>query len=105
MNDIRSVRALKPGTELVIPDRGRAVSSREVRVLASVHSSRSARAHKGQKAVTHVVKKGDTLYSISHRYAVRIEEIRRWNSIRRPKILRPGRRIKLYVRNESSQHL
>lgn len=103
MNDIRSVRGLKPGTELVIPDRGRAVASsrsRESRVIASVAKS-SPRARKDQTAVMHVVKKGDTLYSISHRYAVRIEEIRRWNSIHRSKNLRPGSRIKLYVRNET----
>lgn len=99
MNEIRSVKGLKPGTELVIPERGgrstAPVSSG--RTLAST----SAKAPKGQKAVTHVVQKGETLYGISRRYAVRIDEIRRWNTINRSKNLRPGSRIKLYVRNEA----
>ena len=98
MNEIRSVRALKPGTELVIPDRGRTVASVEKRVTSRAKKP----APVGHKAVTHVVQKGDTLYGISRRYAVRIEEIRRWNAIERSKNLRPGSRIKLYVKNESS---
>ncbi len=98
MNEIRSVKALKPGTELVIPDRGRAVASVEKRVTSRAKKPTPT----GHKAVTHVVQKGDTLYGISRRYAVRIEEIRRWNAIERAKNLRPGSRIKLYVKNESS---
>jgi membrane-bound lytic murein transglycosylase D len=102
MNDIRSVRALKPGTELVIPERGRSVASHHRgRVLASVDAQPAKfTPPKNSSSVTHVVQRGDTLYGISKRYAVRIEEIRRWNSLRRSKILRPGSRIKLYVRND-----
>jgi membrane-bound lytic murein transglycosylase D len=112
MNEIRSVRSLKLGTELVIPERGgRAAPARVVassdrgprRSVASVSSARRAPA--GQQAVTHVVRKGDTLYGISRRYAVRVEQIRRWNDIQRSKNLRPGSRIKLYVRNENSDRI
>lgn len=111
MNDIRSVRALKPGTELVIPDRGRAVASIQPHVsrgrgLASLTSGERVMPlvaePKNSSSVTHVVVRGDTLYGISRRYAVRIDEIRRWNSLRRSKNLRPGSRIKLYVRNDRS---
>ncbi len=103
MNEIRSARALKPGTELVIPDRGRPVLQAS-RTLASVGEGRSVRkAPKGRRTVTHVVQRGDTLYAISRRYAVRVDEIRRWNYIERSKNLRPGSRIKLYVKNEHSR--
>jgi LysM repeat protein len=93
------VRALRPGTELVIPDRGRPSGSG--RSLASVRE----RVPKGHRAVTHVVQKGETLYEISRRYAVRVDEIRRWNSIERVKNLRPGRRIKLYVKNDQPDRI
>jgi membrane-bound lytic murein transglycosylase D len=102
MNEVRSARALRPGAELVIPDRGRVpASSSRVRVA----SSPKAKAPSGRTAVTHVVRQGDTLYGISRRYAVRVEEIRKWNSINRAKNLRPGRRIKLYVRNETPDRI
>jgi membrane-bound lytic murein transglycosylase D len=110
MNEIHSVRALKLGTELVIPERAGYSSSS--RTIASVsrpsHHRRSRPAYRapaGQQAVTHVVQKGETLYGISRRYAVRVEQIRRWNDIHRAKNLRPGRRIKLYVRNENSDRI
>jgi membrane-bound lytic murein transglycosylase D len=99
MNEIRNLRALKPGTELVIPDRGRAPVAG--RMIASHEGSFTA--PKGKKPLIHVVQKGDTLDGISHRYSVRVEQIRRWNGIGSAKKLRPGRRIKLYVRNENSE--
>lgn len=101
MNEIRNLRALKPGTELVIPERAQAPNVG--RMVAS--SSRSSYANgtrgpKGSRAVIHVIQKGDTLSAISHRYSVRVDEIRRWNNVRGAKKLRPGKRIKLYVRND-----
>ena len=111
MNDIRSAGRLKPGSELVIPEAtaGRAMG----RVLAS--ESRRGAAQQGRRiasvsasvsdsrSVTHVVKRGETLTAISRRYDVRIDEIRRWNSMSRSKKLSPGSRIKLYVRNDNSE--
>lgn len=97
MNEIRSVRALKPGTELVIPERV-GFARPQGRLLASTEGS--IRAPKGSKAVVHTVQSGDTLYGISRRFDVSVEQIKRWNSIRRVKSLRPGSRIRLYVRND-----
>ena len=100
-NEIR-VKYLKPGTELVIPEGGKAERRRSASIIATAEASTV----KGKgKAVTHVVRKGDTLYGISRRYAVQIDQIRRWNALGRAKNLRPGSRIKLYVRNENSQNI
>ena len=105
MNEVRNLRSLKPGTELVIPGRERAPNVQ--RYVAS-EGRRSSRRHyatvsyetpKGKRAIVHVVQKGDTLSSISQRYSVRVDQIRQWNSVRAKK-LRPGKRIKLYVRND-----
>jgi membrane-bound lytic murein transglycosylase D len=94
MNEVRNLRSLKPGTELVIPGRERAAN-----VQRYVASEGEYRIPKGKKAVIHVVQKGDTLSAISQRYSVRVDQIRQWNHVRAKK-LRPGRRIKLYVRND-----
>lgn len=102
MNDVRSVKSLRVGTELVIPEKGLPQASRPSRNIAS---SKNRSAPSGHRAVTHVVQSGDTLYGISRRYAVRVEEIRRWNASQRAKNLRPGSRIKLYVRNENSERI
>lgn len=106
MNEIRSVKGLKPGTELIIPDRvtksSRSVASAPKANIVRVATSSAA---DGQKAVTYVVQKGDTLYTISRRYAVRIEQIRRWNAIHRSKNLRPGSRLTLYVNNDRSENI
>jgi membrane-bound lytic murein transglycosylase D len=94
MNEVHNLHTLKPGTELVLPGRERAPN-----VQRYVASEGHVRVPKGKRAIVHVVQKGDTLSSISHRYSVRIEQIRQWNSVRAKK-LRPGKRIKLYVRND-----
>ncbi len=96
MNEVRNIRGLKPGTELVIPERGHAVN---VGRMVASHEGIVA-GPRGSKAVFHVIQKGDTLSAISHRYSVRVEQIRRWNHVPGSRKLRPGKRIKLYVRND-----
>lgn len=105
LNEIRSVKQLKIGSELLVPVGGARVAkvSREIasekpvrhRVVAT-----TARHSAGKNHVMYTVRKGDTLYEISRRYAVRVEDIKDWNYIGRTKSLRPGRRLKLYVKNE-----
>lgn len=101
MNEVRNLRSLKLGTELVIPERGGSPYPSR-RVIASSGSRKSYKAPSGSKAVFHVVQKGETLYGISSRYSVRVEQIRSWNNVQGAKKLRPGKRIKLYVRNGNS---
>lgn len=96
MNDVRNHRALKPGAEVIIP--GPAL--RPERSLASVGATkRKVRAPQGTRHVTYVVRQGDTLYDISRRYSVSVDQIKRWNSVHRAKNLRPGARLTLYVGN------
>jgi membrane-bound lytic murein transglycosylase D len=106
MNEVRSSQRLKPGTELVIPDSGgvayrsdRQVASERPRARKSRRASEAKSAAEG-RSLSYVVRKGDTLYGISRRYDVRVEEIRRWNPSSQTKNLRPGSRIRLYVRND-----
>ena len=43
----------------------------------------------------HVVKKGDTLYSIGWRYGVNTRQLAAWNSIAKPYTIYPGQRLRL----------
>ncbi|MCO5142881.1 MAG: LysM peptidoglycan-binding domain-containing protein [Oligoflexia bacterium] len=101
MNEISSARSLRPGTELVIPERGGKTSG----IFRSVASEGRKKAPKGTVAVTYTVRKGDTLYGISRRHGVGVDQIRRWNSISRAKNLRPGKQIKLYVKNDNNKNI
>ncbi len=101
LNELPSVRRLKPGTELVIPEGGSARIARSSRGSRAIASEVPGPA--GKKHLLYVVQKGDTLDAISRRYSVRVKEIRAWNSLRRSKLLRPGSRLKLYVSNESAK--
>jgi len=43
----------------------------------------------------HIVKKGDTLFSISWRYGIDAKELARWNRIPHPYTIYPGQRLRL----------
>lgn len=116
LNEISSARALRPGTEIVIPsvgyetykpERSRRIAkvSRSKRSPASIAvrpaaASIAAKGNDSNKPVVYVVKRGDTLYDISRRFSVPVRKIQGWNSIRNKKNIRPGNRLKLYVMND-----
>ena len=54
-------------------------------------SSTSTSRHYGH----HIVERGDTLYSISWRYGLDINELASWNGIVRPYTIYPGQRLRL----------
>jgi len=43
----------------------------------------------------HVVQKGETLYSISKKYGLTVEELRRLNKFNKESLLQPGQRLSL----------
>ncbi|MDH2434580.1 peptidoglycan DD-metalloendopeptidase family protein [Pokkaliibacter sp. MBI-7] len=58
-------------------------------------SDLSARAHAGDVAGKHVVKTGETLYSIAYRYGRDYKELARQNSIPAPYTIYPGQTLQL----------
>ncbi|MEO8585063.1 MAG: LysM peptidoglycan-binding domain-containing protein [Acidobacteriota bacterium] len=76
------VRAPLP-SRISIPDEG------------FVDTPSGAAAGRAPRVVRHTVKAGDTLYAISSRYGVSVDEIRRQNHIRSPQALRTGQRLVL----------
>lgn len=47
--------------------------------------------------VGYVVRRGDSLYRISNRFNVTIDQLRRWNNLPRDGYLQPGQRLTVYV--------
>ena len=45
---------------------------------------------------TYVVVKGDTLYKISRRYGVTVDDLVRWNGIKNRNLIHPGQVLVIY---------
>lgn len=107
LNDLNGPQSLRLNQELVVPGPAiESVASREPPRIIASHSRHKQRFQKvsllkNDGAVIYTVQKGDTLYDISRKYSVSVGDIKDWNEISRSKNLQPGRRLKLYVRNET----
>ena len=49
----------------------------------------------GVKGVTHVVKKGETLYAIAQKYGTTVDNLCKWNGLKKKATVRPGMRIRI----------
>ena len=45
---------------------------------------------------TYIVVKGDTLFKISRRYGVTVDDLVRWNGIKNRNLIHPGQQLKIY---------
>jgi membrane-bound lytic murein transglycosylase D len=82
------------GQDLLIPISARPLSPAVVRT-AFRPSSRTA-AHSGEPVI-HRVRRGETLWSIAHRYGVMVRQITKWNFIHAGDVLRLGQRLKIWT--------
>jgi len=73
-------RTIRPGQQLAIWNRGA-----------------GAGRGKTTRTVSYTVRSGDSLYLISQKFRVSINELRRWNELQKGKYLQPGQRLKVYV--------
>jgi len=79
-NQLDAGALLRPGQQLVIWQNGKGAGS-----------------GKRLRPVIYTVRSGDSLYRISRKYNVSINELRRWNNLPEGKHLQPGQNLKLYV--------
>ncbi len=79
-NGISDPRKLRAGTTLTV-----------------FHSPAPSAARAGGGTIRHTVRRGDSLWSISRRYKVKINDLMRWNDLGRNDIIRPGQSIKIIL--------
>lgn len=67
-------------------------------IVLFLHGCSSNKALKRTSANSHIVQRGDTLFSISFRYGLDVKQLARWNRISSPYTIYPGQRIRLFPR-------
>jgi len=56
---------------------------------------------KSPKTSSYLVKKGDTLYKIAHRFGIKLSDLQRWNDLKDPDRLFVGTRLRLKAQKPS----
>ena len=91
-NELRYSSMIKPGQKLVIY-----LPTREVSTSGRGVTEKTDQLKDGKRLVYHIVKRGETLTSISRQYNKRISEILSWNTGLHKDRLFPGDRIAIWV--------
>jgi membrane-bound lytic murein transglycosylase D len=96
-NGLGNRAAIQAGQRLVL----RPTSDQSARVKAADLTSDTTPSVKPQR-LTYRVKRGDTLWSLSRNFNVRISDIRTWNRLGGTSAIRSGQRLVLYINAEQS---
>jgi len=95
-NSISFADSLRPGTTLVLWEG----TGRPQTRTGSKHGTLPARldlhSTTAKTPVRYQVRRGDSLYSIAHRYKVSIADLKRWNHLAHSR-LHPGQKLRIYV--------
>lgn len=96
-NNVVPKEKLTPGLALIIPgaEERRAEGKRDT-VSTKSKGSRTAAALVADESgfITHVVRRGESLWSISEKYDVTVHDIFKWNGLRKSRIF-PGKRLRI----------
>lgn len=65
--------------------------------LTLFHSPAPAPVSVRSGTIKHTVRRGDSLWSISRRYKVKVNDLMRWNDLRKNSIIQPGQSIKIIL--------
>ncbi len=81
-----------------------ACSSSVVRSTQDAPRPVAKAASKPRPGATTVVARGDTLYAISVRYSIAVQDLAAWNGLAPPYTIYPGQRLRLYPGGRSPAH-
>jgi membrane-bound lytic murein transglycosylase D len=100
-NKLRS-NVIRAGHMLIIPSSKKPLEhytlSQDVRILDKLHRSNDG------KMFTYTIAPGDTLWEISQRYAVKLNQLLSWNGLTEKSIITAGERLIIY-NNLNSQYI
>lgn len=94
INELSTDDTLAIGQTLNIPKNSANLNS---------HTLSSDLASTAKQSINYKVKQGDSLYVISRRFNVSINELKRWNGLNSKKYLQPGQKLKVYVTSSTRQ--
>lgn len=100
VNDMRG-NMIRAGDHLMIPVALKSLDSYSLsqdQRLASTQSKRRA-----NHQLTHLVKKGDTIWDLSREYKVSMRSLAKWNGMAPTDPLRPGKELVIWVDNVSDE--
>jgi membrane-bound lytic murein transglycosylase D len=86
-NGLNEKSILTPGKKLIVYAR-----QTPDYVPAVAHTNKPEQQH-----ISYIVKQGDSLWHISRRYGVSVEQIQKWNGMNKRTSLRPGQNLDIYV--------
>ncbi len=66
-------------------------------IPASLHMGAAAEEIAKPRKITYTVRRGDSLARISQRFRVTIQQVRKWNDIKKNQRIQPGQELTLYV--------
>ncbi len=93
---IRSAKYLRVGQHLIIPTSGVPLSREALNLVEE-----TGRTGRLPSTGTHRVRSGESLWTISRRYGVTVDQLRAWNRLTRGAKLRIGQRIRVSPRGKS----
>ena len=89
-NSIQNPNRIRVGQVLLIPSPGEAKS-----ISSKQKSNKSSKPK--TRTVSHTIKKGENLNTIAKKYAVSINDIKRWNKITNADKIYAGQKLKIYT--------
>ncbi len=70
--------------------------------VASANKPAAAKSPSSKKRVLHTISSGDTLWDIAKKYGVKTIDIKKWNGIDQANSLKPGDKLKIYVKRSAA---
>jgi membrane-bound lytic murein transglycosylase D len=92
-NGLTSAKALRAGQNLQVSGTTQ-IAAKPLAVKPS-EAQPKANGDEDQKAAYYTVQKGDTLYNIASRYSVSVDDLMRWNNLKKATALRAGQTIRV----------
>ncbi|MBM4304385.1 MAG: LysM peptidoglycan-binding domain-containing protein [Deltaproteobacteria bacterium] len=105
LNNLSTKDSLSPGTNLLLPKGAAFQSAQKSTSQPPTSRTPSSAVTSTGDFLTHTVTRGESLWSISEQYNVTVQNIFRWNGLKKSQIV-PGKKIKIKVtRSQESKKI